>query len=303
MSGLCTIYELVEPEIMSWWSSEVIQGFAWRMEPGGPLFLERAGPFVPPVFFPYVFQDREGFPNAVVGVEGSKMVVREDVKQKLEAQGFPGVSFHKTVKRKVVYLRYETWGWENDRPPVMPEEGEPENYILEFPHSPEAAAAMPDTWEVKFPKFPFRYRRGRTYYRQKKGKKWRSVDVEIRRIYTDLTEFPPVFDPKERPDLCAYCVTEAVWDWFRRQLGAWIRRERVEIVRSERLKGLYLRHEKFRPSATGKSYDFCLTCCTPFNAMQLLDTLREGYCTLDGQTWICDKCFEKYAAQYDWKET
>ena len=178
----------------------------------------------------------------------------------------------------------------------MPKEGEPENYILEEPHSPKAAATMPDTYEVIFPKLPMRTRSG-FISPPVRGSKF----IHIYRLYTDSTEFPPAFDPVEKEDMCDYIASREIWQWLQEEQGLWIDALPVELVRTSQLQRLYLRWQKFAKEKVGKPYAFCLTCCTPFTA-KLIGTLQEGYCTPDYQTWICPECFAEHAATYGWKE-
>ena len=51
------------------------------------------------------------------------------------------------IKHRIVELNWHAWDLTGEEIPEMPESGEPEDYILTRPHSPKAAAAMPDLWE------------------------------------------------------------------------------------------------------------------------------------------------------------
>ena len=50
-----------------------------------------------------------------------------------------------------MHLDWHTWDRSTEEPPEYPEEGEPEGYILDRPHSPEIASSIGDLWEVVIP--------------------------------------------------------------------------------------------------------------------------------------------------------
>lgn len=98
----------------------------------GAIQLERTGPFVPPITFP-----------------SGNLVVTDLMKIEMEKAGFRGVSFRRVVLAKVVELPWHTWDLKADNPPVLPEDGEPESYILDGVHSPSLAKQMGPLWEVE----------------------------------------------------------------------------------------------------------------------------------------------------------
>ena len=97
----------------------------------GLLQLERTGPFAPPIAHSW-----PGF------------VVTDEFRKKLENSGLTGFSFKPVIKKHIVRLEWEKWDKNAPDPEFYPEEGEPENYILELPHSPELAEEMEDFWEL-----------------------------------------------------------------------------------------------------------------------------------------------------------
>lgn len=98
----------------------------------GMLQLERTGPFIPPISF-----------------SGIRDIVVTDVcRALLEASGLTGFTFRPVIKRHIVHLEWERWDRTTEDPPEFPETGEPEDYILERPHSPEIAEGMGNLWEV-----------------------------------------------------------------------------------------------------------------------------------------------------------
>jgi hypothetical protein len=60
------------------------------------------------------------------------------------------LTFAPIIKAKIVEYPWELWNRSSAEPPEYPE-GEPENYVLLRPHSPNAADQMGDLWEVILP--------------------------------------------------------------------------------------------------------------------------------------------------------
>jgi hypothetical protein len=69
----------------------------------------------------------------------------------LQPSGLSGFSFLPVEKMLVIELPWETWDLKADEPAMFPESGEPEDYILGKPHSPNAAAALGELWEIVVP--------------------------------------------------------------------------------------------------------------------------------------------------------
>jgi hypothetical protein len=99
----------------------------------GLLQLERTGPFVPPI--------------TESGI--SEIVVTDAFKQQLEKSGLSGFNFQPVIKAHIVRLEWEKWSRTANEPPEYPETGEPEDYILARPHSPELADEISDLWELQ----------------------------------------------------------------------------------------------------------------------------------------------------------
>lgn len=98
----------------------------------GILQLERAGPFVPPITLPGI----------------SDIVVTDSFRKKLEASGLTGFTFRQVVKARIVHLDWQNWDLATDDPPEDPDVCEPEDYILNKPHSPETAQQVGEVWEM-----------------------------------------------------------------------------------------------------------------------------------------------------------
>ncbi len=99
----------------------------------GLLQLERTGPFIPPISFPGI----------------GNIVVIDDFKTALERSGLSGLTFQPVTKARIVRLEWELWDQSKQDPEFYPESGEPEDYILERPHSPETAEQMGILWELR----------------------------------------------------------------------------------------------------------------------------------------------------------
>jgi hypothetical protein len=111
----------------------------------GRLALERTGPYIPPITLP-------GIGDIVLTTEAQML---------LESSSLSGYSFLPVEKTHIVELQWEGWNLDAEEPPEYPETGEPEDYILLRPHSPSAAKALGELWEVVVPKTAVILRRKR----------------------------------------------------------------------------------------------------------------------------------------------
>lgn len=94
------------------------------------LAVERVGPFVPPISFPF-----------------GEMLVTEALKSEIES-AFPDIAFRPTIYGKVTKIDWRSWDLGAKEPERYPAGGEPENYIERRKHAPEIAAEMPALWAV-----------------------------------------------------------------------------------------------------------------------------------------------------------
>ena len=99
---------------------------------GGPLQLERTGPFVPPITFPGI----------------GDVIVTDEMKQLMEQAGFRGISFRAVEKAHITNVPWHEWDLTAADPAYYPDEGEPEGYILDRPHSAKLAESLGTIWEV-----------------------------------------------------------------------------------------------------------------------------------------------------------
>jgi|SRR5215813_1853514 len=102
---------------------------------GGRLALERTGPYIPPITLPGI----------------GDLVLTSQARGYLESSRLSGFSFVPVEKTLIAELHWEDWHLDAEEPQEFPETGEPEDYILGKPHSPTAASALGDLWEVVVP--------------------------------------------------------------------------------------------------------------------------------------------------------
>lgn len=99
----------------------------------GNISLERTGPYIPPITFPMA------------------IVLTSEARGLLESSGLSGFGFLPVVKAHIAEVHWEEWDLALDEPPMFPESGEPEDYVLAEPHSVTASDALGDLWEVAVP--------------------------------------------------------------------------------------------------------------------------------------------------------
>lgn len=97
----------------------------------GCIQLERTGPSIDPITFP-----------------GEDIVVTDAFRMALEQSGLTGFSFLPVIKHRIIELDWTKWDLLADEPPEDPEVWEPEDYLLERPHSTEACDALGNLWEL-----------------------------------------------------------------------------------------------------------------------------------------------------------
>jgi hypothetical protein len=121
------------PTLPDWGDySDILIAGAYERSQDGTLELARTGPFVPPLSLP----------------GGDAIVITDAFKKLLEAANLSGATFRPIIKRRIVRLEWEKWDQQVPEPVEYPLSGEPEDYIVAHPHSPEAATQMGELWEV-----------------------------------------------------------------------------------------------------------------------------------------------------------
>src|SRR4051812_228548 len=126
-----------------------------RDEASGQIILRRAGPFIPPIVF-------------TIAGDGFAVLVTQSFRSKLSV-AFDGLVFKPTINKHIVNVPWQHWDRTKRLPPEIPDSGEPEEYILDQPHSEQAAAEMGEIWELVAPevscKIKKRERIAAFYYR------------------------------------------------------------------------------------------------------------------------------------------
>lgn len=179
---------------------------AKRDKQSGLLHVERVGPFAPPMIF------------SIEAMVGFIVLVTQSLREKLEAANFGDLVFRPTVKKHIVRVPWETWDRQTRVPPVLPDSGEPEEYILGQQHSEQTAAEMEEIWEFVAPDLPFeiekseqlRASRKRWYITPPKG--------EHRGLFRAPRAGHVLF------------VDEAGRRWFEREGQGWVDFDEVVIV-------------------------------------------------------------------------
>src|SRR5579871_4916658 len=116
---LMTLYRLRQTGFWGDYGRILARGLgAKRDEKTGRLMLERTGPFAPPMMF-----TRESCVGFVV-------FVIQSFRKKLESADFGELVFKPTIKKHIVAVLWETWDRQAKLPPVIPDGGEPEGYVL-----------------------------------------------------------------------------------------------------------------------------------------------------------------------------
>jgi hypothetical protein len=127
-----TIY-YIDPNVPMLWGDYggMLAHGMGRRNREGQFEIERVGPFVPPISLPFL-----------------AIIVTDAFKKELETSGLRGLSFKPVVKMHIVHMDWDKWDWNALDPSEYPSDGEPENYILEKPHSPEVAEKIGPIWEL-----------------------------------------------------------------------------------------------------------------------------------------------------------
>ena len=189
------------------YGSILIAGSAHRETEDGPLLLHRAGPFLPPISFPWL---RAG---------GWRIVVSDEFRGELERSSFIGLRFGPAVKARIIKLPWHKWDRDAGEPKRYPPNGEPAEYIWNKPHDVHTAEQMPTAWEFLPPLEPLRM-----------------VRLEDRRGgYLDEFEANPREEPYpslflSRHEYGNLVVDDLARGWFESRVGEWVRFCPVRLV-------------------------------------------------------------------------
>lgn len=132
-----TIYKL-ENRDTNWgdYGSILVSGLTAHLERKDDLLqLERTGPYIPPLIISGLWD----------------IVVTDAIKRNLEMSGLIGISFRPVIKKHIVELNWTTWDLNADEPPIYPDSGEPEDYILAGQHSESISKQIGKVWELVTP--------------------------------------------------------------------------------------------------------------------------------------------------------
>jgi hypothetical protein len=66
----------------------------------------------------------------------------------------------------------------------------------------------------------------------------------------------------------------------------------------EYLMGAKLIHQKYCIPKQDWDHDHCEFCSAKFSELE--GDLHEGYCTVDKNYWICEKCFNDFCKMFEW---
>lgn len=97
--------------------------------------LERTGPFVPPIFFP----------------TPAEIVVTSSFQENLRQSGLSGLSYRRIDVATAVVLRWELWDRSARMPSVLPQSGEPEDYLPIGKRDAGCAENIGQLWEIEAP--------------------------------------------------------------------------------------------------------------------------------------------------------
>ncbi len=124
-------FEITYPDVWGDFGPILMGGFLADHDENGIKLLKRTGPFVPPI--------------SIAG--GYYPVVTDEFRRALEASPLTGLTFRPIIKYHIAEFHWEHW----DRTREMgdlPEINEPEDIILEYPHSEQVSQAMGPLWEA-----------------------------------------------------------------------------------------------------------------------------------------------------------
>ena len=76
------------------------------------------------------------------------IVVTDEFRGLLERSALTGFTFQPVIKSRIVHLEWQNWDRTTEDPEEYPATGEPEDYILGQPHSPDIAERIGKLWEL-----------------------------------------------------------------------------------------------------------------------------------------------------------
>jgi hypothetical protein len=186
----------------------LISGYARYNDDDGVLELHRTGPFLPPIFFPWL------------SLGGHAAVVSEKFKNEIEKLGLEDVQFDHARNSRIIRLAWEQWNIAGVGPEVYPKTGEPEDYIWEKLHDQECAAEMQNAFELVLSLWPVNIRR-----RQDAAGTF--LDEFYSEVKCNLSLAPPLFCDREEYGYTV--VSDTIKEWLTSKVGEWVRFSPVQF--------------------------------------------------------------------------
>lgn len=121
---------------------------------------------------------------------------------------FSFLTYREAEKSHIVEIRWENWDRDADLP-LYPPGGEPENYLLQNPHSEAAALGLGRVWEVICPEGPL--------CQHVMVSKTRSVKVFELNQWNGSELFLSIVN-----GMRCYIVSDSARSWFASQVGQWV---------------------------------------------------------------------------------
>ncbi len=200
------LYELRQASLWGDYGDVLISGYCRRETADGPLLIERTGPYLPPISFPFG--------------DDLTIVVSDEFKKRMEASCIRDLRFKPAILNKVVKLNWHEWPLNAAEPKKYPKDGEPEYYLWEQKHSQRTAKKMNPVWEVIPPIKPCVFN-SPEYDEAVEQEERHSALTLIDREYSGLFS-PDAVGPA--------IVDETTKRWFDQNAAAWIQCRRLDLA-------------------------------------------------------------------------
>lgn len=126
-------YRIHSPQLWGDYGHILINGMTAHLpDIDGILQLERTGPQLPPITFPGL----------------SDVLISSTLRQSLDQSALGAFDYQEVHKARIVNLDWPSWDLDSDMPPIRPDSGEPEDYILDRPHCESCADALGHVWQL-----------------------------------------------------------------------------------------------------------------------------------------------------------
>jgi len=203
------VFRLRPARLWGDYGSILMTGLASRDKESGNLILDRAGPFAPPIFFPTVFPS------------GRCAVITQSFRELLEDAGLGQLAFRSIIKHNIIDIPWHTWDRLAKFPSVIPESGEPEEFILDRENSDEASQEMGELWELQTPGIPCEIAR-----EESEGSSSSSLKRFV--VKPASGNYQGLFSPIKNPHM--WLVDEPARLLFEQHAGEWVQFDYVSAV-------------------------------------------------------------------------